>query len=81
MLTAINAAGGITKQGSFRKIEHKRNGEVLSVLDLYDVFIDGNISFESQLRSGDAILIHPVSNLIPVSGGVNYEALFEALPR
>ena len=80
VLTAINAAGGITKQGSFRKIEHKRNGEVVSVIDLYDIFIDGNISFESQLRSGDAILIHPVSNLIPVSGGVNNEALFEALP-
>lgn len=80
ILTAINAAGGITKQGSFRKIEHKRNGEVLSVLDLYDVFINGNIDFASQLRSGDAILIHPVSNLIPVSGGVNNEALFELLP-
>ena len=80
VLTAINAAGGITEKGSFRKIEHKRNGEVVSVIDLYDVFINANISFESQLRSGDAIFIHPVSNLIPVSGGVNNEALFEALP-
>jgi protein involved in polysaccharide export with SLBB domain len=34
ILTAINAAGGITKHGSFRKIEHKRNGKVLSVIDL-----------------------------------------------
>ena len=80
ILTAINAAGGITENGSYRKVEHKRNGKVLSVIDLYEVFVNGNISFEFSLRSGDAILIHPVSNLIPVSGGINNEAIFETLP-
>lgn len=80
ILTAINSAGGITENGSYRKVEHKRNGKVLSVIDLYEVFVNGNISFEFSLRSGDAILIHPVSNLIPVSGGINNEAIFETLP-
>ena len=80
ILTALNAAGGISEKGSYRKIEHKRNGEIIQILDLYDVFIDGNINFVSSLRAGDAILVHPIANSIPVSGGVNNEAIFEALP-
>jgi protein involved in polysaccharide export with SLBB domain len=80
ILTALNAAGGVSEKGSYRKIEHKRNGETIQIFDLYDVFIDGNINFEDSLRAGDAILVHPIGNSIPVSGGVNLEAIFEALP-
>ena len=80
ILTAINAAGGIAENGSYRKIELKRNGETIEVLDLYEVFISGNINFKNTLRSGDALLVHPVHNSIPVSGGINNEAIFEALP-
>jgi protein involved in polysaccharide export with SLBB domain len=76
VLTALNVAGGISDTGSYRKIEHKRNGETIQILDLYDVFIDGNINFVNSLRAGDAILVHPIGNSIPVSGGVNNEAIF-----
>ena len=80
ILTALNVAGGVSDKGSYRKIEHKRNGEVIQTIDLYEIFINGNINLNNDLRSGDALLVHPIQNSIPVSGGVNNEAIFESLP-
>jgi protein involved in polysaccharide export with SLBB domain len=80
ILTALNAAGGVSEKGSYRKIEHKRAGETIQIIDLYQVFIFGNINFKTSLRSGDVVLVHPIQNSIPVTGGVNKQAIFEALP-
>ena len=33
VLTALNVAGGIAENGSYRKIEHKRGGETIQVID------------------------------------------------
>ena len=80
ILTALNVAGGVSENGSFRKIEHKRNGKVIQVIDLYEIFIFGNMNLNTDLRSGDVILVHPMQTSIPISGGVNFQAIFEALP-
>ena len=58
-MALIYAAGGINDQGSFRYISHKRNNELLQNIDLYQVFINGNLNFKHQLRSGDVIVVHP----------------------
>jgi protein involved in polysaccharide export with SLBB domain len=80
ILSAINVAGGISDNGSYRKIDLKRKGETLETIDLYDIFVFGNFKTKNKLRSGDTIYIHPKSFLVPVSGGVNFEAIFEILP-
>lgn len=80
ILSAINVAGGISKNGSYRKIDLRRNGRTLETIDLYDIFVFGNFKKINKLRSGDTIYIHPKSFLVPVSGGVNFEAIFEILP-
>jgi protein involved in polysaccharide export with SLBB domain len=80
ILSALNVAGGISKNGSYRKIDLKRQGEVVETLDLYDIFVFGNFNTQNKLRSGDTIYIHPRSFVVPISGGVNFEALFEMLP-
>jgi protein involved in polysaccharide export with SLBB domain len=80
VLSAINVAGGISKNGSYRKIDLKRRGEVVETLDLYNIFVFGNFNTQNKLRSGDTIYIHPRSFIVPISGGVNFEALFEILP-
>lgn len=79
VLTALNVAGGIAENGSYRKIEHKRGGETIQVIDLYEIFIFGNIDFDQDLQSGDVLFVHPIQNSIPVSGGVNTQAIFEVL--
>ena len=76
-LALINAAGGINKNGSYRSIEHKRNGELINTVDLYDVFISGDLSKISQLRSGDSIIIKQSFREVQISGGVTNPAIYE----
>ncbi|MDC1131818.1 SLBB domain-containing protein [Gammaproteobacteria bacterium] len=81
ILSVLNVAGGISSNGSYRKIELRRNGETIETIDLYDIFVFGNYSLNNTLRSGDTVFVHPKSFEIPVSGGVNNPAIFEALPE
>jgi len=80
VLSALNVAGGIAKEGSYRRIEIKRAGKTIETIDLYDIFVFGTYNTNNTLRSGDTIFVHPVEFLVPVSGAVNYQALFEMLP-
>jgi protein involved in polysaccharide export with SLBB domain len=81
VLSALNVAGGISDNGSYRKIELRRGGEVIHTVDLYDIFIFGKFDSTFTLRSGDSIFVSPSSLNIPVSGGVNNSAIYEALPN
>lgn len=81
ILGAIDAAGGISRNGSFRNIELKRGGESIYNLDMYDVLVSGDFKTNITLRSGDTIFIHPVNFEVAVTGGVNHEAIFEILPN
>jgi protein involved in polysaccharide export with SLBB domain len=38
------------------------------------------MNLNTDLRSGDVLLVHPMQTSIPVSGGINTPAIFEALP-
>jgi protein involved in polysaccharide export with SLBB domain len=77
ILHAINVAGGITTKGSFRKIDLIRNNEMIASLDLYDMIVFGRNIFSQTLRSGDTVKIHASSFLVPVSGGIANEGLYE----
>ena len=76
-LSLIRAAGGIDAKGSYRNIEHKRNGKIINVIDLYSVFINGDMSKLSQLRSGDSLVVRPSGIEVQISGGVASPAIYE----
>ena len=76
-LHAVSMAGGIKESGSFRKVLIKRKGEVIFEIDLYDALVFGDTSFNTQLQSGDTILIAPVQKLIRVGSGFLNKGLFE----
>ncbi len=78
-LSVLTAAGGISDGGSFRNILHKRNGLVLREIDLYDILINGNLSFGFSLRSGDSIVVNPKGKEVSISGGVANPAIYELL--
>ena len=80
ILSALNVAGGISENGSYRKIELRRNGVTLEEIDLYDIFVSGYFNPTLSLRSGDTLYVHPLSFQVPISGGVNTQAIFELLP-
>lgn len=70
ILHAISMAGGLNDIGSYRKISHIRDGEIISNLDIYDVLIYGKSFFSSSLRSGDTILVNPIGKIVSIESGV-----------
>ena len=77
ILSLLHAAGGVTEDGSYRSITHKRNNRIIQEIDLYDILIDGNLLFKSPLRSGDSVIINPSQRHVAISGGVNNPAIYE----
>lgn len=74
---ALHASGGIRHTGSLRNIQLKRNGKVVSKLDLYDLLLKGDTSGDARLQPGDAIFIPAVGSRVGVDGEVYRPALYE----
>ncbi|MFC3150318.1 SLBB domain-containing protein [Litoribrevibacter euphylliae] len=74
---AIMVSGGVKESGSLRKIQLKRNGEVVTEFDLYDFLLKGDTSKDLKLLPGDAVFIPPVGSIISVAGEVNRPAIYE----
>jgi protein involved in polysaccharide export with SLBB domain len=81
ILHALNIAGGISENGSYRLVEHRRNGKVINKIDLYQTLVFGYNFGINSLRSGDVIFVAPPSFQVPISGGVNRPAIYEILPN
>jgi polysaccharide export outer membrane protein len=77
MTNALFVSGGVKKIGSLRNIELKRNGRLVSVLDLYDLLLHGNTSGDRQLMAGDVIFIPPIGVTTTVFGAVRRPAIYE----
>jgi protein involved in polysaccharide export with SLBB domain len=77
MTNALFVSGGVKKIGSLRNIELKRNGQLVSVLDLYDLLLHGDTSADRQLMPGDVIFIPPIGVTATVYGAVRRPAIYE----
>ena len=65
------------KIGSLRNIELKRDGHLVTVLDLYDLLLHGDTSHDQHLMPGDVIFIPPIGNTVSVYGSVRRPAIYE----
>jgi polysaccharide export outer membrane protein len=77
MTNALFVSGGVKKIGSLRKIELRRNGRLVTVLDLYDLLLHGDTSADQQLLPGDVIFIPPIGDIVSVYGAVRRPAIYE----
>ena len=77
MTNALFVSGGVRKIGSLRNIELKRNGKLITVLDLYSLLLHGDTSGDRQLMPGDVIFIPPIGKTVSVDGGVRRPAIYE----
>jgi len=77
MTNALFVSGGVKTVGSLRNIELKRNGQLVSVLDLYDLLLHGDTSGDRQLMPGDVIFIPPIGTTATVYGAVRRPAIYE----
>jgi polysaccharide export outer membrane protein len=77
MTNAIFISGGVKKVGSLRNIQLKRNGQLITTLDLYDLLLHGDTKNDRQLLPGDVIFIPPIGNTVSVDGAVQRPAIYE----
>ena len=78
--TAFNvlyAAGGPTEAGSLRRIEVRRRGRLVGLLDVYKFVTVGAEAGDLPLQPGDLIYIPPHLSRVAIDGEVGSPALFE----
>ncbi len=74
---ALFASGGITEVGSLRRVQLKRQGDLLNTLDLYALLLAGDTTNDAQLQTDDVVLVPPVGDLVTVHGEVKRPAVYE----
>jgi protein involved in polysaccharide export with SLBB domain len=74
---ALFAGGGITRLGSLRNIQLKRNGQLVRTLDLYDLLLKGDTSDDARLLPGDVVFIPPVGPTVSINGEILRPAIYE----
>ncbi|RZA11456.1 MAG: sugar ABC transporter substrate-binding protein, partial [Lysobacteraceae bacterium] len=81
--TIVNAmiqAGGPSASGSFRNLELRRGGKLVSSFDLYDLLLRGDRSGDRVLQADDVVHIGPIGQQVALIGSVNRQAIFELKP-
>jgi protein involved in polysaccharide export with SLBB domain len=74
---ALFVSGGIKKIGSLRNIQLKRNGRLVTTLDLYDLLLKGDTSADVRLLPGDVIFVPPIGANVGLAGEVRRPAIYE----
>ena len=77
MLSAVVMAGGPSPSGSMRKVLLRRDGRVISELDIYQFLVQGDKSKDVQLAAGDVIVFQPAGARVAINGALDTPAIFE----
>lgn len=77
LINALLASGGPSPTGSLRKIELKRNGQTIAILDMYAMLLQGDKSQDARLQAGDVIYIPPVGPLVGLAGEIQTPGVYE----
>ena len=80
MANALVRAGGPSASGSFRDIQLRRGGKLVSKLDFYDLLLNGNRNADQTVQADDVIHVGPIGPQVGVIGSVNRAAIFELKP-
>lgn len=82
--TAYNilfASGGPNSSGTMRRIEVRRRGKTVGIIDFYRFLLTGDQAEDIPLEPGDVILIPPHLKRVTVDGEVQRRAIYELLER
>jgi protein involved in polysaccharide export with SLBB domain len=75
--SGLFASGGPNANGSVRRVQLKRAGQVVTEFDLYGFLSQGNASGDVRLIDGDVIFIPPAAGYVALQGAVNSQAIYE----
>lgn len=74
---ALYMAGGTNEIGTLRNIKVYRNGHCISTVDIYDYILNGKMSGNVKLASGDIVIVGPYECLVRVAGKVRRPMWYE----
>ncbi len=77
LTNALMAAGGPSRIGTLRRVELKRSNKTISILDFYDLLLQGDKSNDRRLQNGDVVFVPTVGALVGVAGNVKRPAIYE----
>ncbi|MFG6441700.1 SLBB domain-containing protein [Pelomonas margarita] len=77
VMSGLAQAGGPSSSGSFRNIELRRNGQVVSRFDLYDLMVKGDKRADVPLQADDVVHVGPVGPQVGLIGTFNRGAVVE----
>jgi protein involved in polysaccharide export with SLBB domain len=77
LLSAVVTAGGPSASGSMRKILLRRDGKVISELDVYEFLVAGDKSKDVQLVAGDVVVFQPAGPRVALTGSIDTPAIYE----
>ena len=79
VITGLIQAGGVDTSGSLRTIQIKRDGEVVTVVDLYDYLLKGNLPNNIQLRDQDIVVIPTRSSTVEIDSAIINPGIYEGV--
>ncbi|HWH84176.1 MAG TPA: SLBB domain-containing protein [Burkholderiaceae bacterium] len=77
LLSAVAMAGGPAPSGSMRKVLLRRDGKVISELDVYEFLVQGDKSKDVQLAAGDVVVFQPAGARVALTGALDTPAIYE----
>jgi protein involved in polysaccharide export with SLBB domain len=77
LLSAVVMAGGPAPNGSMRKVLLRRDGKVISELDIYEFLVQGDKSKDVQLVAGDVVVFQPAGARVALNGALDTPAIYE----
>jgi len=76
-LNALFVAGGVTPQGSLRRLQHYRGKQLIEEVDAYDLLLHGIRGDLQRLENGDSLMVPPLGPVVTVGGMVRRPAVYE----
>ena len=76
-LNALFAAGGVTQQGSLRRLQHYRGKQLVEEVDAYDLLLHGIRGDLQRIENGDSLLVPSLGPVVTVDGMVRRPAVYE----
>lgn len=74
---ALYMAGGVSDLGTLRNIKVYRNGNLVTVVDIYEYILNGRLAGNIPLQEGDVILVGPYDCLVGITGKVKRPMFYE----
>ena len=77
LLGALFEVGGPANTGTLRAIQLRREGRLVTTLDLYKFIVDGDKAADARLLPGDVIVIPSAGPRVALLGSIDKPAIYE----